>query len=98
MVSKKDGLALEQQAGIITKEVSGDEEKTTDVENKENTDPKVTDSTIKAMISFDELPKKDRVDYEMVITPLDPAMMEFLKNWYPVQNLVKKDTDFRPIF
>lgn len=53
---------------------------------------------IKAIISYEELPTKDIVDYEMIVTPLDPVMLDFFRNWYPVFNLIKSQSLFRPIF
>mmetsp|Transcript_10849 Transcript_10849/g.9297 ORF Transcript_10849/g.9297 Transcript_10849/m.9297 type:complete len:110 (-) Transcript_10849:1047-1376(-) len=36
---------------------------------------------VKAIISYDDVPKNEIVDYEMIVTPLDPAMLDFFKSW-----------------
>jgi len=77
MVSKKDGLAMAEYAPAIQNQDSttdtntdsegdnntdSEKDKNTDSEKDKNTDLKQELGLIKAMISYDELPKKDKVD------------------------------------
>jgi len=94
MISFKDGEILYKAVSVVkginsdneTKEKDEDEKDKDEDEKEKGEESKDKDDTpiildVKAIISYDDVPKNEIVDYEMIVTPLDPAMLDFFKSW-----------------
>jgi len=75
-----------KEKGEKTKEMGEETNDKGEETNDKGEETKEKDNTpiildVKAIISYDDVPKNEIVDYEMIVTPLDPAMLDFFKSW-----------------